>query len=425
MAHTCRESCGVCGFLSPTNKETQRNGDHSYSDFTASDFHCGKSNPLCEINGEDCDAVKEETTTEKPATITTTAAPEDGIGSDLFDLRDGAELKTWGPDFRSGPGTPESPGDVFCGATVVADRWAVAASHCYDTFRNGVTDEPRRVRVTTIRDQTPHREDVEIKRIYRHPNYRAHIFYNDVAVLELGRRIVYDFDKFGDSPSCMDQGIEKTDKIATVQGYGLTETGEKGELLETNVTVISNLMCKEILNANVTGSIDNRKKLLQALPLGLEYGLLCAQGIYSEEKKIFSDSCQGDSGGPLTQLDEQDRTTLIGIVSGGIDCGKGYPAWYTRVEYYKTWIQCIIDMSLQFNNNIEQVERACNQLERTPRRIPDCEKLVADPDVALFDLRDVDDFDPEEICSPYYNTGAFEAADQISDDIEDDIFGAR
>ena len=121
-----------------------------------------------------------------------------------------------------------------------------------------------------------------------------------------------------------------------MQGYGLTETGEKGKLLETNLTVISNPMCKEILNANITGNIDNRKKLLQALPLGLEYGLLCAQGIYSEEKEIFSDSCQGDSGGPLTQLDEEDRKTLIGIVSGGIDCGKGYPAWYTRVEYYKT-----------------------------------------------------------------------------------------
>ena len=415
MAHTCRESCGVCGFLSPTNKETQRNGVHSYSDFTADNFHCGRSKLLCEINGEDCDAVREEATTEKPTTTTT--ATDNGIGADLVDLRS-TELEIWGPDsFRSNSAT----GEVFCGATVVADRWAVAASHCYDDFKNGVTDEPRKVRTTFIRDQTNHTEFVEIKRVYRHPNYKYPIFYDDVAVLELGRRIEYDFDKFGDSPSCMDQGSDITDKVATVQGYGFTETGEQGKLLETNVTVISNQMCKEILNFNVTGNDNNRKRLLQGLPLGLDYGLLCAQGIYNEEKRQFSDSCQGDSGGPLTQKDGQDRTTLIGIVSGGIDCGKGYPGWYTRVEYYKTWIQCIIDKSLQFNNNIEKVETACSQLERTPKKTRDCEKLVADPDVALFDLRDVDDFDPAEICSPY-KTGAFATADETA---EEDIFGDR
>ena len=108
-------------------------------------------------------------------------------------------------------------------------------------------------------------------------------------------------------------------------------------------------------------------------------------------------------------------------MSGGIDCGKGYPGWYTRVEYYKTWIQCIIDKSLQFNNNIEKVETACSQLERTPKKTRDCEKLVADPDVALFDLRGVDDFDPAEICSPY-KTGAFATADEAA---EEDIFGGR
>jgi len=420
MAHTCRESCGVCGFLSPTNKETQRNGVHSYTDFTAEDFHCGRFKLLCEINGEDCDAVQ-ETTTEKPTTTTTTttAAPDNGIGADDFDLRS-TELNPSDIFFSSDP-DPKRPGEFFCGATVVSDRWVVAASHCYDDFRNGVSDGPRKVRVNTIRDNTGALELVEIKRVYKHPNYKFPNLYNDVAVLELGRRIEYDFDKYGDSPSCMDQGIDITDKIATVQGYGTTETGSKGSLLETNVTVISNQMCKTILNHNVTGNDNNRKKILQALPLGLEYGLLCAQGIYQEDKDIYSGSCKGDSGGPLTQKDDQDRTTLIGIVSGGIDCGKGYPGWYTRVEYYKTWIQCIIDKSVQFGNNFEKVDKECAKLERTPRKAPDCEKLVADPDVALFDLRGIDGFEPAEICLPY-NTGAFARADD-EPQVDSEIFG--
>ena len=259
---------------------------------------------------------------------------------------------------------------------------------------------------------------MEIKRVYKHPDYKFPNLYNDVAVLELGRRIEYNFDKFGDSPSCLDQGIDITDRIATVQGYGTTETGEKGTLLETNVTVITNQRCKEILNHNVTGNNNNRKKILQALPLGLDYGLLCAQGIYNEEKDIYSGSCKGDSGGPLTQKDEQDRTTLIGIVSGGIDCGKGYPGWYTRVEFYKGWIQCIIDKSVQFNNEFAKVDAACTKLARQSREKPDCEKLVADPDVALFDLRGIE---PAEICLPY-ETGTFARADD-EPKTDTEIFG--
>jgi len=263
---------------------------------------------------------------------------------------------------------------------------------------------------------------VEIKRVYKHPDYRYPNLYNDVAVLELGRRIEYNFDKFGDSPSCLDQGLDKPDKIATVQGYGTTETGDKGKLLETNVTVITNQRCKDILNHNVTDNLNNRKKILSALPLGLDYGLLCAQGILDEEKGIFSGSCKGDSGGPLTQLDEEGRTTLIGIVSGGIDCGKGYPGWYTRVEYYKDWIQCIIDKSVQFKNNFKKVDDACTQRARQGREQPDCEKLVADPDVALFDLRGIDGFEPEEICIPY-KTGTFARADDEPKVPDPEVFG--
>ena len=145
MAHTCRESCGVCGFLSPTNKEIQRNGVHTYSDFNAEDFHCGKFKLLCEINNTTCEAVQDETTTKKPKT--TTAAPENEIGADELDLR--TSLDSSNIFFSSDP-DPNRPGEFFCGATVVSDRWVVAASHCYDDFKNGVSNGPRQVRLNTI-----------------------------------------------------------------------------------------------------------------------------------------------------------------------------------------------------------------------------------------------------------------------------------
>ena len=55
MAHTCRESCGVCGFLSPFNTEDQEVNGASYSEHEDDNFKCGEFNLLCEINGEDCE----------------------------------------------------------------------------------------------------------------------------------------------------------------------------------------------------------------------------------------------------------------------------------------------------------------------------------------------------------------------------------
>ena len=44
-------------------------------------------------------------------------------------------------------------------------------------------------------------------------------------------------------------------------------------------------------------------------------GFLGAKGILNE-RGVFTGSCIGDSGGPLMAQNEEDRRTLIGIVSG-------------------------------------------------------------------------------------------------------------
>ena len=56
------------------------------------------------------------------------------------------------------------------------------------------------------------------------------------------------------------------------------------------------------------------------------------------------------------------RSTLIGIVSGGIGCGDGFPSWYTKVSFYKDWISCIIEKSLEFDYNQKKVENECNKI---------------------------------------------------------------
>ena len=95
MAHTCRESCGVCGLLSLHNmvsiqtspclefskistQEIQRKEGMSYTDFfNEDDFECGRFKPLTEIN------------------------------------QDGAEVAEVEDE------------NVFCGATIINDRWTM------------------------------------------------------------------------------------------------------------------------------------------------------------------------------------------------------------------------------------------------------------------------------------------------------------
>ncbi|KAI8429519.1 hypothetical protein MSG28_000152 [Choristoneura fumiferana] len=44
-------------------------------------------------------------------------------------------------------------------------------------------------------------------------------------------------------------------------------------------------------------------------------------------------ACHGDSGGPLVE-----GSSVVGVVSWGMPCARGYPDVYTRVYAYRDWI---------------------------------------------------------------------------------------
>lgn len=56
--------------------------------------------------------------------------------------------------------------------------------------------------------------------------------------------------------------------------------------------------------------------------------LVCAVGSAGDG------ACNGDSGGPLVDK----NNTLVGLVSGGVPCARGFPDIYTRVYSFLDWI---------------------------------------------------------------------------------------
>ena len=147
-------------------------------------------------------------------------------------------------------------------------------------------------------------------------HYNLELMINDPSLT------MYHF-QFGDTPSCLDQGEDNVGEVATLLGYGNTENGRNGfNLLEANVTLISNEECRSRLQHNISSDpnkITIQELLCNDLPNGINDQFLCATGIYNEEKGIFSGSCKGDSGGPLYVDDSSGKRTFAGIVSGTTD----------------------------------------------------------------------------------------------------------
>ena len=90
---------------------------------------------------------------------------------------------------------------VACGSRPLL-QWLRCWGHQYSQ-RGGYTSLLYRykyvlfkIKINTIRDTTPQNQELlEMKKVYTHPNYKYPSLYDDIAVVELGRRIVYDYEQ--------------------------------------------------------------------------------------------------------------------------------------------------------------------------------------------------------------------------------------
>ena len=99
----------------------------------------------------------------------------------------------------------------------------------------------------------------------------------------LERRIIFDYEKYGNSPSCIGKDKFIPDQIALQQGAGLTEKDELEGLQNVKVKIIQNEECYAKIESAPPRIIKTYK---QELPEGINEGMLCTLGIENEDGVI-------------------------------------------------------------------------------------------------------------------------------------------
>ncbi|NWQ93966.1 TM11E protease, partial [Burhinus bistriatus] len=205
-----------------------------------------------------------------------------------------------------------------CGASVISNTWLVTAAHCFRGQR-----DPRRWTASFGILLRPPKQKKLIRRIIIHERYSDFVLDHeyDVAVVELASPIEFTSDVHS---VCLPEAshVFPEDTSCFVTGWGaLKNDGEcrsVNELRQAEVKIISTATC-------------NRRQVYGG---AITPGMLCAGYLEGQV-----DACQGDSGGPLVHANSRGIWYLVGIVSWGDECGKANkPGVYTRVTYYRNWI---------------------------------------------------------------------------------------
>merc|ERR1712106_907191 len=216
---------------------------------------------------------------------------------------------------------------VFCGASLISDRWILSAAHCFHDESSATIQV-----LLGEHDYSSVAESDMLKRniekIVDHPNYDKQTSNYDFSLMKLSEPI--DFSSYPHiRPICLPENDDSdyANFVSTVTGWGTTSLGgsTSSKLLEVDVNVMTNSECQNNYAYPSSWITDQ---------------MLCA--IVEGGGK---DACQGDSGGPLVTAGAGNGVVAgqnyeqIGVVSWGSGCaGADSPGVYSRVTEQLGWI---------------------------------------------------------------------------------------
>ncbi|KXN68404.1 putative trypsin-like serine protease precursor [Conidiobolus coronatus NRRL 28638] len=208
---------------------------------------------------------------------------------------------------------------LYCGGTLYNANTVITAAHCsFETASNYTVQSHRHNRTKTAAEEGG--KVYNVKKMIIHPEYNGDTFRNDIAIWKLDTA-ADNSETFVD----LDSGSlgNQVGLINTVMGWGA---------LDYNIRTRSDTLQEAQLPIT---DLEKCKKAYESEKTTVNTTMMLCAG--KDEGK--PNPCYGDSGGPLGVLNN-DRFTLVGIVSFGEKCGEpGYPEVFTRVSNYISWIK--------------------------------------------------------------------------------------
>ncbi|XP_013144235.1 PREDICTED: chymotrypsin-2-like [Papilio polytes] len=190
----------------------------------------------------------------------------------------------------------------FCGGSIISERWILTAAHC-------TVGKSNRTMIVVVGTNSllAGGDHYNVEKIIVHEQYNGNLIYNDVSVVKVANDI-----EFGDR----------------VQPIHIADSDTRG---------VMGIMGRPEL---YPGVLPVQLQMINLVSLSVEE----CQRIYSNINPVYNTqicsltkrgegACHGDSGGPLVSGGE-----VVGIVSWGMPCARGYPDVYTRVYSFKNWI---------------------------------------------------------------------------------------
>jgi len=207
----------------------------------------------------------------------------------------------------------------FCGGALISDTHVLTAAHCAeDAFYFDILAGAHNVRESS----EPNRVEITSYNGFTHEDWDSSDLSNDIALIVLPEPITFnDYIK----PSCLPSSGDTADEGEMVTAIGWGRPSDSASSISpvlrmvSDLPVISNAECNAI------------------------YGIV-GPGVVCIDTAGGKGTCNGDSGGPLNMKSSAkgagDKWTQVGVVSFGASagCEVGYPAGFSRTEYYLDWI---------------------------------------------------------------------------------------
>ncbi|XP_029171299.1 trypsin theta-like [Nylanderia fulva] len=193
----------------------------------------------------------------------------------------------------------------FCGGAIISKRYIITAAHCFNNL-----NQPSDVLVAVGSNYLDAPRAVyEVAKFIRHDDFDNYLHINDIGLIRVVKNIK--FNKNIQPIALPSTDSNYNNRYLVVTGWGrLRAAGPNpNHLQEIRVKGYSQKKC----NTHYQNIVKTQICTLTTQGEGM---------------------CNGDSGGPLVADD-----VLVGLVSFGVlPCGSGNPDVFTRVFYYKKWI---------------------------------------------------------------------------------------